>query len=177
MTLLLLLLGFVLMGTGSLYYWKQSPNLVKTLNQPARQRAMDAQSAMISVLMRRIQENPNDAEALSTLGSLFLEQGDWAGAERFLSRVTVVTPSDPLPAYLLGLAQARQSGREYEAEANFLRAIDLGGPAEVRLSLGVLYSHFLGESEKAAPLFQQLLDDPDTPPDVKEAARDELNAH
>ncbi len=175
--LLLLLIGLALMGAGGLHYWRTSPGLVKKLNQPAQQSAMTDANAMIGALMRRIQENPNDTEALGGLGGFFLEHGDWANAETFLSRAAVAAPADPMPAYMLGLAQARQEGRERDAEQNFLRAIDLGGPAEVRLSLGVLYAHFLNEPEKAAPLFRQLVDDPGAPPDVREAALGELNDH
>ena len=169
------LAGLLLMGAGSLAYMKNSPGLVKEYRQSAGQAASDSQNAMLGALMRRAGENSNDVEALGALGRWFLEQHDWPNAETFLGRAAVADPSDAMITYLLGLAQAR-TDKLPEAEASFLRAIDLGGPLEVRLSLGVLYSHFMGEQDRARPIFQELVENPHTPEDVRNAAREELEA-
>jgi len=173
--LFFVLFGLLLMGAGSLAYLKKSPSMVREFKQSAGQATTDSENAMVAALMRRVAENPSDVEALGVLGRLFLEKNDWPNAEIFFNRAVVAEPSDAMLSYMLGLAQAR-TGKLHEAEANFLRAVDLGGPSEVRLSLAILYSHFLEDQDKARPIFQELVENPHTPDDVRNVAKEELEA-
>lgn len=179
--LVLLLAGFVLMGAGSLYYLKNSPGLIKQSNRaaaatPAQQESQQQVDRMIVALMNRLAEDENDPEALGLLGGLFLDRGEWAPAERFLARAVVASPSDPMPVYLLGIAQAQQD-KALDAEANFLRSIELGGPVEVRYSLGLLYAHLLDRPDEGKALFAEVIASPDASPDLRDLARNEEREH
>jgi tetratricopeptide (TPR) repeat protein len=169
------LIGLLLMAVGNLIYMKNSPGLVREFRPSAGQLAADTEGAMVGALMQRVSEDPDDADALSLLGSFFLEKQDGPKAEIFLSRAVEADPAEAMFSYMLGLAQAR-SDKSLEAEANFLRAIELGGPLEVHLSLGILYFRFLNNRDKAMPIFQKLVENPDTPGDVREATQKELEA-
>lgn len=178
--LLVILLGLVMMGVGSMIYLKNSPGLIKGQNTGAQSQAAatqgDQMNAMIGVMMRKLAENPDDLQALTTLGTIFLDMQEWQSAEAFLSRGVAAAPSDPMLHYMLGLAQVRLD-KINDAHGSLQAAVDLGGPPEVRYSLGILFAHYLDRPQDARPLFRQVVESPLADDELRQAAQAELDGH
>lgn len=113
-------------------------------------------NADIVALMQKIQEDPENAEALRDLGLLFISTQDWARAEYFLKQSTAFDPYNASTLSYLGLAQYRL--QNYPAAALTLEmSLTHGKTAEALFNLGTIQVYKLGAPEKGKALFEELL--------------------
>lgn len=69
----------------------------------------EQQADELTELMRALQKNPNDADALRTIGDIFIAVQEWSRAEAFLKRAVLSRPGDVRPRYMLGISQYQQN--------------------------------------------------------------------
>lgn len=177
LVLLAVCVGLAAMLGASFLYRLSNPSLVQQGRGPAAQEEGEHSGEMeiVSALMQKVQQNPNDAGALFALGQHFLDHSDWARAEGFLARAVVASPADPQPLYMLGIAQYQQQSFEKAAET-FERLIEIDPQPAARYNLGILYRHYLKAEAKGNAHLKAIIEDAKAPEDLKAQARQELES-
>lgn len=105
----------------------------------ASQAAAGIDEAAVAALMQRIQEDPNDTEALMSLGDAFFAAGQYDVAAEWLTRLVALDPDDTRALLALGAAQFN-AGDAAGAEANWTRVVELDPEnVEGHYDLGFLY--------------------------------------
>lgn len=137
--------------------------------QPSDNRAM----AGVAELMRRVQANPKDVDALTSLAEHFLHLEDWAATEQFARRAAEAAPETLKPHYLLSVA-LHGLGRNADAAASLERAIRIKDEPALRYSLGILYAYYLDDKTKAAEHMRLGLADPSVSGQLKADLAEEL---
>lgn len=127
----------------------------------------------IARLMQEAGRNPDNGEVIFHLAEALVAAGNWEAAETFARRAMVLDVSNPAPLHLLGVI-THNLGREKEAADLLERALAMKEDAGVRYSLGVLYTYFLKDAERGRAHLQAALDLPDTPEEMRERIREEL---
>jgi len=95
--------------------------------------------AAVAALMAKIQANPNDADALMSLGDEFYTTGDYATAGQWFTKVTQVEPGNVRGFLALG-ATAFNRGDMAGAEAAWKQAVVIDDAnVEAHYDLGFLY--------------------------------------
>lgn len=170
----------VLLGTGlalmlwmAFAYLTEHPSLLIHRPIPAAPRS---ESDGVALLMKRVQKNPQDAEALCALAQHFNHLGEWERAEMFAVRAVLAAPDQADPLYWLGLVQHSQ-GRHAEAAASLEKALELRSDPAVRYSLGILYRDYLNDLPKGAALLQQVRSDPAASADLRQHAAEALQSN
>lgn len=131
------------------------------------------QAGSVSALMRKLQSNPNDATALMDIADIFIEAGEWARAEVFLTRAVLARPGDTRPRYMLGLAQ-HQAGKMAEAAVTFEELLSIKEDPAAMYNLAVIYKHHLNKAEEAQALLRRVLDSPSADMDTLDRANKEM---
>ncbi len=134
--------------------------------------AMDGVGAM----MQKLQQEPHNVQLLTGLAQRFLAAQDWEAAEVFLQRALVAEPSNADILALLGMTSFQQE--KFEDAANYY-SLAAGIDPEDHLSLfnlGMLYSHFLGQPEKAKDYLEQAAAKAPAGSEVAERVQQELQA-
>lgn len=170
--------GLVAMLAASFQYRLDNPSLAKQARQNAQaedQGEHAGEMELVSALMQKVQENPNDAGALTALGQHFLDHSEWAKAEGFLARAVVAAPSDPEPLYMLGMAQYQQQSFAKAGES-FERLVELGSHPAARYNLGILYRHYLNAPDKGNAHLKAVMADAEAPAELKQQAKEELES-
>lgn len=171
--------GLILMAGASLSYFTTHPSLTMhlptksmptTASAPATQ---NEQADGISLLMQKLQTNPQDVEALLSLTEHYMHIPDWAKAEAFVLRAVMAQPESTKPMYLLGIIQHSQ-GRHQEAATSLQKVLQKDDDPSIRYSLAMLYAHYLQQVDTAKEQFQALISNEKTPPAIKEMAQTEL---
>ncbi|MBP3731413.1 MAG: hypothetical protein J6I40_08095 [Mailhella sp.] len=159
-------LGFLCAGLAAMasaaVMWSIDGGLSQQAQQPARQ---ESSGGMVSnavnpaesggalmEAMRRMQENPNDADALLDAARILSEQGKKEAALSLARRASVSSPSDPRPPHIAGVILAQQEKWE-DAVHELERSIALKDDASARYSAAVIYRYHLMQEEKAKPHF------------------------
>ena len=135
----------------------------------------EQQADDITELMRKLQTNPNDTEALIALGDIFMTAQEWARAEVFLTRAMVSKPAETKPRYMLGICQYRQDKMK-DAAKTFEDLIAINEDPAVMFNLAVIYKHHLGQADKAKELLHKIIDSAEADTDTIGRAREELTA-
>ena len=178
--------GLGLMLAAALSYFAHSPGLVQHV-EPApaetRQAVTDAPTGeqqgapsvndAIMDMMRRLQESPNDLDALTSLAQHFLHIQDFEKAETFALRAVLSAPSDPMPLHLLGIVQFNM-GRHAEAAASLEKSLGLKFDPYASYSLGILYAFYMNDAQKGLSWLQKALETPNIPPDLGHAIQEDI---
>lgn len=133
----------------------------------------EQQAANLSELMRRIQDNPQDAEALTEIGEAFLMSKDWTRAGVFLSRAIAAAPTDIRPRSMMGISLYRQ-GRMAEAAGVFEKLLSIQKDADAQYNLAVIYKYHLNRVADAHALLHDIVDSDTAAAGVRERAKKEL---
>ncbi|MDL2267616.1 tetratricopeptide repeat protein [Desulfovibrio sp. OttesenSCG-928-G15] len=133
----------------------------------------EQQTGAISTFMQKLQQNPNDADALREIGKTFLEAKEWERAEVFLQRSIVSRPADINTRYLLAKCLYGQN-KMAEAAACFEEILSMQEDAPALYNLAVINKYHLSQPEKAKELFTKLLALPKLDSNTREAATKEL---
>lgn len=183
--LLLILLGLLGMAatTGNKVvqtFAKAPPHAAAPADNPAPAEANDPSLALsqdqadaMSALMRKLQGNPNDADALMEIADIFLNAKEWARAEVFLTRAVLSRPGDARPRYMLGLSQY-QAGKMPEAALSFEELLSLKEDPAAMYNLAVIYKYHLNKKDDAQALLTRILDSASADMDTLDRARKEL---
>lgn len=103
------------------------------------QEASTLDEAAVADLMARIQEDPEDADALMSLGDAFFAAGQFDVSAEWLGRLVALEPENTRALLALGAAQYN-SGNAADAEASWIRVVELEPDnVEAHYDLGALY--------------------------------------
>jgi len=172
---LLACLGVMLFAAG--VYRVENPTIV----QHEERREMPGGGSMekmgdmagVSALMKKLQDNPDDIEAMRSLGMSFMEMQAWDRALSFWDMVLERRPDDVMALNQKGFCLFEL---EQYAEAAALFERMLGIEKEnfhAHYNLGVIYKYYLEQPDKAAAHFQSVVDaSPDDPALVSNARRE-----
>lgn len=182
----LLTLGLLFLLGAALSYFNAHPSLVVHTSfqqasgsepgtSPGEGMAMSGDSMQQGVmnLMKKLQENPSDHEALLGLAEHFTHLQEWSKAETFALRALVAVPADVQTLYLLGIIQHNQK-RHAEAAATLEKVVVAKDDPSVRYSLGMLYAYYLNQPDKGLIQLRQALDMPNITPELKSALNEEI---
>ncbi len=172
--LLLMGCGLGLILAAAFSYFAKNPQMVQhtpsgmTVSESSQ--ATDSRQAQVPdgvvSLMRRLQDNPNDMDALTALAQHFLHTEEWDKAETFALRAALSAPNDPRPLHTLGIIQ-HSMGRNAEAASSLEKALALRFDPSICYSLGILHAYYLNDPEKGLEYLQRVLNDPNCPNDLK----------
>lgn len=185
-----LVVGFVALGLVTMFLWSfayriQHPSLTQVSRHrqapPQDQAEMPGQGeespmAMITALMQRLKDNPDDVDTLSILGEQFMRMEQWDRAAQLLNRALTVEPTNVGVLNLLGILDFNQE--KYKESAEKFEMIAELDPANMmaRYNLGVLYGHFLDDKAKAAGHMRAVAESPDVDEETRAQAREELKS-
>lgn len=133
----------------------------------------EKQADDLTELMRALQANPEDADALMKIGDTFLMAKEWQRAEVFLNRAVLSRPADVRPRYMLGICLYQQ-GKIDEARQAYTELLDIREDPPALYNLALIYKYHLNNPDKAGELLQKLLNSPETDVDTLEKAKKEL---
>ncbi|AAS95525.1 tetratricopeptide repeat protein [Nitratidesulfovibrio vulgaris] len=167
-------LSLLVMLGGSFLYRLNHPGLVvEGRQQPPAATQGPSEAEVLGPMMQRLQQNPNDLEALVFLGEHFLGHEDWARAEAFLQRAVIAAPTEGRPLYLLGIAQYHREQFAPAAET-FERLLAINDEPAARYNLGLLYLHYLNDKPKALQHLKAVVAAKDAPEELRKRAGEEL---
>lgn len=133
----------------------------------------EKQADELTVLMKKLQSNPNDADALMEIGDTFLVAGDWQRADVFLTRAVLSRPGDIRPRYMLGISQYQQ-GKMQDAANTFEELLSMQEDPPTLYNLAVIYKYHLNNVPRAAELLQKAVDSSKADVDTVEKAKKEM---
>jgi tetratricopeptide (TPR) repeat protein len=144
------------------------PGAVDTAGQEAMGR--------ITEFMARLQENPDDLEAMLGLGTSFMRMQAWDRALVFWNRALGIDPVNAQALNQKGVTLF-QLDRFQEAGEVFQELL-VAHPRDVRAhyNLGMLYKYFLQQPERATGHFQDVVRLADDDPELLQEARKELDS-
>lgn len=133
------------------------------------------QADSLTGLMRQLQTNPNDADALIEIGESFLMAKDWKRAEVFLNRAILSRPSDIRPRYMLGVSLYQQD-KIQDAAHVFEELLEIEDAPAAQYNLAIIYKYHLDKIKEAEALFKKIAAAPDVDPETLNRANKELSS-
>jgi tetratricopeptide (TPR) repeat protein len=126
------------------------------LNDVRTQRARQQYEELLADLEAALRKNPDDADALFSIGAVSYRYGRIEKAIESYKRVVSIRPRDAAAYYNLGAAY-KDKGDLKEAASAFRKVIDINpDDAKAYYSLGVVYRE-LGDYKKACQKFEEAL--------------------
>lgn len=175
--------GLLVMFLWSFAYRVNHPSLVQAPRERPAQGADDEHDhendgpmKMITGLMQRLQENPNDVETLSLVGEQFMRMQQWDRASQLLERALAVAPSNVEVLNLLGICDFNRD-KYREAADKFEVILELAPDNMMaRFNLGILYGHFLKDKAKAMEFLKSVADSEAVDEETRKQAREEMES-
>jgi len=130
----------------------------------------------IGSLMEQAAKDPNNPALLTRMAESLMHSQNLDAAATFAQRAIAISPTDPHPLYLLGIIRHSQ-GQHQQAAELLEQVLQLKADPSVRYSLGVLYMHYLKDTERGMGYLNEALNDPTASAELKEAIRKELEHH
>jgi tetratricopeptide (TPR) repeat protein len=163
----------------SLVYRVQHPFLTKQQERSRGQQAsqQDSRQAMdrVAELMSRIQENPEDVQALTEVARLFMSVQSFERAAKFWERVLRIEPERVGPRQRLAMCYFRLDRHE-DAAGQLRKVLELDPDnAYAHYNLGVLLTRSLQQPEEGREHFRRVLDSDGADAELKNRARQELS--
>lgn len=172
----LVVLALVGMVGYSVAYHLHHPSLTREIEH-THSSGQEDMMGMVSQLMQRLEQDPEDTSALRGLGQAFMRMQAWSEAQRFWNRLLALEPENDQARQQLSMSLFRQG--EYAAAADELRHILKSEPdnAYALFNLGILHSYYLQNEEKGRSYFQQVLNAPGAEPELQEQAQEHLKSN
>lgn len=157
----------------SVAYRLHHPSLTREIEH-THSSGQEDMMGMVSQLMQRLEQDPEDTSALRGLGQAFMRMQAWSEAQRFWNRLLGLEPDNVQARQQLSMSLFRQE--KYAAAEEELRHILNSEPnnAYVLFNLGILHTYYLENEEQGRSYFQQVLDAPGAEPELKEQAKEHL---
>lgn len=184
-----LVVGFVCVGLLAMFLWSfayrvDNPSLTETPRQRAAQSGDDHDHEgegeggdsmrMITSLMAKLQENPNDVHTLHVLGEQFMRMQQWERAGQLLDRAMSVEPTNTDVLSLSGIVDFNLSKFQSAAE-KFEMILELEPDnLMAKYNLGILYGHFLEDKEKAREYLSAVAESSRVDEETRSQAAEEL---
>lgn len=188
-------LGLAAMFFSSMLYRWENPGLQKAMRQQTAEAPggagapsggapegmgglagmdMEGVRAMIAGLEKRLEETPEDLEALLQLASIRTMRGDKDAAAAFLDRAEAAAGTDKLA--LMDIAGRWYELDRYDKAAEALETILKAEPDEMfaHYNLGVLYKYRLNQPEKAEEHLRKVAEGKHDFEDLREQAKKAL---
>jgi tetratricopeptide (TPR) repeat protein len=169
-------MGLCLVGMliASVAYRIDHPSLTEKRGTGSQAQA-DAMMSRISGLMQRIQDNPDDVEAMQQLGHMFMSMRAWDRAARFWERVLEHRPQDSHARKQLAMCFYQQ--QRYQEAARQLKQVlsRASGDHYARFNLGVLLIHFLDQPAQGKAYVRQVAEAESADEELRQKARQELS--
>lgn len=134
---------------------------------------MGGDMAAVSAMMKKLQENPEDIEAMRALGMSFMDMQAWDRAISFWDMILERNENDVMALNQKGFCLFELE-KYAEAAEFFERMLTIEQKNyHAHYNLGVIYKYYLELPEKAVPHFQAVIDAaPDDPALVSNAQRE-----
>ena len=130
--------------------------------------------AGVSSMMKKLQDNPDDVEAMRALGMTFMDMQAWDKAMSFWDMVLQKNDKDVMALNQKGFCLFELE-KYAEAAELFERMLTVEQQNfHAHYNLGVIYKHYLAQPDKAAVHFQAVLDAAPDDPELMESAKREL---
>lgn len=148
----------VILGTSILYRVNNPRIIIPATPSQQGMPSMMGGEGEIGQLMVRLQENPNDFEALVKLGDRFMSMNSYDNAAVFYSRALSVDPSNTDVMYGLGIS-LYQTG-DFEQAARWFSTILESNPEEAaaHFNLGFIQKHHLDKPDEARRHFETVIE-------------------
>jgi tetratricopeptide (TPR) repeat protein len=135
---------------------------------------MGGDMAAVSAMMKKLQENPEDVQAMRSLGMSFMDMQAWDKAMSFWDMLLERDANDVMALNQKGFCLFEME-KYAEAAELFERMLTIEQKNfHAHYNLGVIYKHYLSEPDKAAAHFQAVIDAAPDDPGLIENARREL---
>jgi len=173
---LLACLGVMVFAT--VVFRVENPSLVQ---QEERQEmpggeGMDKMGDMagVTAMMKKLQENPDDVEAMRALGMSFMDMQAWDKAISFWDMILKKDANDVMALNQKGFCLFELE--KYADAAGLFEQMLTREPQNfhAHFNLGIIYKHYLAQPDKAAVHFQAVLDAAPDDPELLSNARREL---
>lgn len=173
---LLACLGAMLFAT--VVYRVENPTIV----QHEERREMPGGGSMekmgnmdgLSAMMKKLQDNPEDVDAMRSLGMSFMEMRAWDKAMSFWDMILTRAGNDVMALNQKGFCLFELE-RYAEAAELFEKMLGIeSGNHHAHFNLGIIYKYYLSDPDKAAAHFQAVLDASPNDPELMESTRREL---
>lgn len=172
--------GLVAMVAWTLVWRAENPSLVQKPRQSRQAQSggmpMDSEQnmGMITAMMEKLKENPNDVHTLHTLAEQFMRMQAWERAEALLERAIVVDPTHESVLNLMGITEFNLK-RYRDSADKFEMLLELEPDnLMAKYNLGVIYGHFLEDKATAKKYLQDIVDDAKAPEDMRKGAAEAL---
>ncbi|MGE4440296.1 MAG: tetratricopeptide repeat protein [Desulfomicrobium sp.] len=137
---------------------------------------MGGDMAGVSVMMKKLQENPEDVDAMRSLGMSFMDMQAWDKALSFWEMILERNENDVMALNQKGFCLFELE-RYPEAAELFERMLAIEPHNyHAHYNLGVIYKYYLSKPENAATHFQAVIDAAPDDPGLMSNARRELEA-
>ena len=175
--------GLLAMLAWTVVWRAENPSLVEKPRQSRSQASSQGMPGdpqqnmgMITALMEKLKENPDDVHTLHTLAEQFMRMQAWDRAEALLSRAIVADPTNSSVLNLMGITEFNLK-RYRDAADKFELLLELE-PDDLmaRYNLGVIYGHFLENKDKAVEYFQSVVDAENAPEDMRKEAAEAIKS-
>ncbi len=130
--------------------------------------------AGVTAMMKKLQENPDDVEAMRALGMSFMDMQAWDKAISFWDMVLKKDANDVMALNQKGFCLFELE--KYADAAGLFEQMLTLEPQNfhAHFNLGIIYKHYLAQPDKAAVHFQAVLDAAPDDPELVNNARREL---
>jgi tetratricopeptide (TPR) repeat protein len=176
-TLMFLLACLGAMLFAAVAYRVENPSIVQheeRQEMPGGMGQMGGDMSGISAMMKKLQDNPDDAEAMRALGMAFMEMRAWDKSMSFWDMLLEKDPKDVMALNQKGFCLFELE-KYAEAAEYFERMLTIEtGNFHAHYNLGVIYKHYLSQPDKASAHFQAVIDAAPDDPELVGSARREL---
>jgi tetratricopeptide (TPR) repeat protein len=160
-------------------YRVEHPSIVQIEEQrqmPGGMGQAGGEMSGISAMMQKLQANPEDIEAMRSLGMAFMEMRAWDKSVNFWDMILERHPDDVMALNQKGFCLFEMENYAEAAEL-FERMLTVEKDNHhAHFNLGVIYKHYLGQADKAAVHFQAVVDALPEDSELAASARRELSA-
>lgn len=154
----------------------QNPSLVRHVApvQHVEAPRAAAEESPLARLMREAGEQPDNADVQLQLAKLLLYEGKMDQAEVFLDRAQVLDVNNADVPYLKGyIANVR---KDHKRAAELMEeSLRLQDRVDVRISVGMLYQYYIGDSARALEHWNSALENPAITPAQRTQILSELD--
>lgn len=176
----ILVLGFMAlclsaMVLTSAVYRTSHPSLVKEVERGGGDHGQDVMT-MISQLMQRLQDSPQDPDILQSLARAFTHMQAWERSGQFWRRLLAVEPDNIEARQELAMALYHQ--QDFQGAADQLQTVLSHDPDNVyaHFNLAILMSRHLDAPEKGREHLRAVIENPEAPEDLRQEARQRLES-
>lgn len=178
---LFLMVCLGVMVFGAVTYRVENPSIVQHEEQKKMPGGegmgkMGGDMAGVAAMMKKLQENPEDVEAMRALGMSFMDMQAWEKALSFWDMILERNENDVMALNQKGFCLFELE-KHAEAAELFERMLSIEPHNyHAHYNLGVIYKYYLSQPDKAATHFQAVVDAAPDDPGLMSNARRELSA-